>query len=71
MSKFKHGMPITVRFNRHIRSDGEFSIVSIQQGEQEIQLTQAQIESLVSRLREKLLAVSQDAKPTDSGREEK
>ena len=53
MSKWKTGMPITVMFRQAIRSDGEITRVKISQGEVEIQLTELQTKSLISRLAEK------------------
>lgn len=51
MSKFKEGMPITVNFNKSIRTDGNITIVRIVQGENEVQLTQEQIAPLVAKLK--------------------
>ena len=55
MGKFKEGMPIQVGFNGKILPHGDFSIVRITQNDQEIQLTRAQVESLVAKLQERLL----------------
>lgn len=54
MSKFREAMPLNISWRKNLRSDGELTVMRIVQCEQEIQLTQPQMESLLSTLKQKL-----------------
>lgn len=53
MPKFHIGMPISISWRKNLRSDGELTVMRISQNEQEIQLTLAQMESLLKTLQQK------------------
>lgn len=54
MSKFKEAMPLTINWCKNLRSDGELTVMRITQGDQEIQLTLAQMEGLLVTLKHKI-----------------
>jgi len=54
MKKSKEAMPIQVRFNAAIRSDGELVRITIVQNGQEVCLTIQQAKSLLEQIKQRL-----------------